>query len=298
MGADNTMWPESHARKLLALRAAGSTYAEIGEEFGKSAVAVRSKLRKLQRSQSKALAAIRVPPGATETLSPSSELFLEVDDFLVASDFHVPGESAEWVDRLVEYGAEHLIKHLVINGDFWNHDAVSRWQFKDPSMGLKTEIKRGISLVKRLQAHFKLYFVCGNHDSRLPKALDYALNFTDWMDALFGGTVTTTDFDYIKVSSAGREFRICHPQYYSRTKGKEASELAHNLQENIIMAHQHFLGTASNRTGKYLCIDCGCMCSQDMFYYKKSTTSKCPTWENGFVHVKDGKVKLICDYTF
>lgn len=296
MGTDN-LWPEEDIERLRELKSSNLSFTEIGKEMGRSRNSVRNKWVRMGE-QEHAAPPTHLPPGATQALDKISEVSIEAEEFLVASDFHVPGEDRRWIKRLLDYGKKNGVTTLVINGDFWNHDSVSRWQFKDPSMGLKLEIKKGIALVKELQQQFKLYFVCGNHDSRLPKALNYALNFSDWMDALFGDEIVVTDFDFMRVKSGKREFRVCHPEYYSRVKGSEATTLAHDLQENIIMAHQHFLTMTTNKTGRYLCVDCGCMCDQDVFYYKKSATSKFPSWENGFVHIKGGKVRLVCDYTF
>ena len=298
MSTRDNRWTDDDIAQLKDLLFQGLSYSTIASRIGRTKSSVSNCVSRMKREGVYVTPFVRTPPGAAQSLKEISEISLEVEDFLVASDFHVPGEDRRWVKRLLDYGKKNGITTLFINGDFWNHDAISRWQLKDPAMGLKFEIKKGIALVRELRQQFKLYFVCGNHDSRLPKALNYSLNFSDWMEALFGDDVVATDFDFIKVKSGKREFRICHPEYYSKIKGSQVSELAHDLQENVIMAHQHFLAVTTNKTGRYLCIDCGCMCDQNVFYYKKSATSKFPSWENGFVHIKNGKVRLICDYTF
>jgi hypothetical protein len=292
-------WSGSEIETMKRMRKEGCSYAEVSEKIGRSVEGVTHMAKDLGVNYMKLRKDVcKAPPGETVVKGNFEELTVVADDCIVAGDFHVPGESPKAVNDLLRYAKEHDIKTLIINGDFWNFDSVSRWQLKDPGMNLKIEIKKGIALVKKLAAQFKLYFVCGNHDARLPKALNYSLNFTDWMDALFGNEVFVTNFDYLKLESGKATFRICHPEYYSKVKGTQAAELAHDLQENIIMAHQHYISVSTNKTGKFICADSGCMCDPEAFYYKKSATTKFPSWENGFIHVKDGKVKLVSQFTF
>lgn len=294
------VWSEEERQRLVSMKNRGKSWPDIGKALGRSGESARKQFYVMRESGAAPASEIAVvtPPGATVDRSTVMELELELNDVIVASDFHVPGESREWIDKLLSYAHEHGVKHLIIAGDFWNHDSISRWQMKDPNLNLKLELKKGIALVRELQKQFSVYFLCGNHDSRLPKALDYSLNFTDWMDALFGDSVTVTDFDFLRLTSGGRQFRVCHPDSYSRVKGSQASLLAQDLHENVIVAHQHYISASTNKTGRYLCVDCGCMCDKNLFYYKKSTTTRFPEWENGFIHVKNGKVRVVCDYTF
>lgn len=288
-------------RKIRLLKKAGNIFGDrYKKQYAQKYAATKGELLEVAEVTADRRSPVqqKLPPGYTANVDTDADLVVELNEFLVAGDFHVPGESPEWINTLIKYGNEHDVHDLFIAGDFWNHDSVSRWQLKDPELNLKVEIKSGIALVKKLLKHFRLYFVCGNHDARLPKALNYSLNFSDWMEALFGDSVTTTNFDYCKVISAGETFRVCHPEYYSVNKGSQVALLSHDLQEHIIMGHQHFASLSTNKTGRYICADLGCMCDANKFYYKKSATTRYPRWENGFVHVKDGKLRMICDYSF
>jgi predicted phosphodiesterase len=228
----------------------------------------------------------------------SGVLTVTVDEALVCSDVHVPGQSEPYIKKLIKYGIEHGIKHLFIVGDYWNHDAISRWELKDRNMGLADELKVGQELLQKLTKYFFVYMVCGNHDARMPRILKYAISFSDWMATIHAKKVVVTDYDYMFLESNGEKFRLCHPDLYSIVKNKSASLLAQDLQEHIIMGHQHYFSIATNKTGRYLAIDCGCMCDTDAFIYKKASTTRCPEWENGFIHINNGLVKLITDFTF
>ena len=217
---------------------------------------------------------------------------------IVCSDIHVPGESEYWLRKLIKYGKTHNIKTLFVAGDFWNFDEISRWDLKDKDMGLTKEIKRGRDILEEFSNHFATMLVCGNHDKRLPVALGNSLSYQDWVKALDIENIYATDSDHAFLISTGEKYRICHPDLYSRIKGNQVVNISHDLQENVIMGHQHFMSYSTNKTGKYIAIDSGCMCDPNAFQYKRAATTRLPAWENGFIHVKEGKVRMISDFTF
>ena len=299
-------WTKKSEQYVLDAKKKGVTYASMAQHLGTTPCSVRSKYRKLLKRIAKQNSRENVNINATyvQPLRPEPEqpLKLEVHECLVASDFHVPGENEEMVTLLLNYAIKNKIKHLIIAGDFWHQDAVSRWALKDPNMPLAEEIERGVKLINRLSNYMNLYFVKGNHDVRLCNALNFSMSYSAWMRTLVGEkynkTVFVTDFDYMYLDSNEVIFRVCHPMLYSRIKTSQVAALSHDLHENVIMGHQHFFSMTTNKTGKYICMDSGCMCDITRFLYKNASTSKCPQWENGFIHIKGGKVRPICWYTF
>lgn len=303
-------WTTKKEQFLLKEKSNGKTYTQIAEKLGTTHCSVRSKYRKLLKKIAKQHGRGKVNNiedtyleiTKNKQAAPIDPLELNIDECLVASDFHVPGEDEASVKALVRYAIQNKIKHLIIGGDFWHQDSVSRWALKDPNMTLAKELDRGIKLINYLSKYMNLYFVKGNHDNRLCEAINFSLTFSEWMQSLVGNkfnkTIFVTDFDYLYLTSGDRTFRVCHPKLYSRIKTSEVTKLAHDLHENVIMGHQHFFSLTTNKTGKFICIDSGCMCDIRLFLYKNASTTKCPEWENGFVHIKGGKVKPICWYTF
>lgn len=220
------------------------------------------------------------------------------DECIVGADVHVPGHSESWLKALIEYAQAYKIKTLLLAGDFWNLDALSRFELKDSELDLKKEISEGKAVLERLAKQFTVYMVCGNHDKRLPLALRGAINFRDAMSVFLEKRVHVTDRDHLYLNSGDRKFRICHPDMYSQIKGKIVSTLAQDLQENVMAGHPHYFSIQTNKTGKYLGIDLPCLCEPDMFQYKTKNTTTCPQWNNGFVHILRGKVRVITDFTF
>jgi predicted phosphodiesterase len=220
------------------------------------------------------------------------------NEALICSDVHVPGESDYWINKLIKYGKNQGVRVLFVAGDFWNFDEISRFDVKDHALDLVTELRVGRGLLEEFSNHFCTILVCGNHDKRMPNALDNSLSYSQWVETFGIGNLKATDSDHAFLISNGVKFRVCHPDLYSKVKGSQVTSLSQDLQENVIMGHQHFLSLSTNKTGKYVAIDCGCMCDPHRFQYKRASTSKLPAWENGFIHVKEGKVRLISDYTF
>lgn len=295
-------WDEESIEYLLRAKKEGQTYQQIADEVGMHAEAVRSKYRHLTGSKGDKKSETTCNTPTCPQRATKLPLVLDLHQCIVSSDFHTPGENEKAVQALIQYATKHKIKHMIIGGDFWNQDSVSRWELKDPSMSLPYEIERGLKLIERLTKHMKLYFVRGNHDVRMCKVINYALSYSEWMKSIvgnkFGKSVFVTDFDYAYLNSSGTKFRVCHPDMYSRVKGSQVGMIAHDLQENVIMGHQHFFSVSTNKTGRYICIDSGCMCDPKKFLYKNASTSKCPEWENAFLHIKGGRVHPITWYTF
>lgn len=217
---------------------------------------------------------------------------------LVCSDWHVPGESQIWYHKLLNYLKNNLIKTVIIGGDFWNFDAISRWFIKDKSFTMSEEIDKGLDILYTLTREANVYLLCGNHDLRISHSLGGAMSFKEWMDSFSINNLTVTNYDYLYLHSKGEKYRICHPDMYSKIKGSQVTKIAQARQEHVMMGHQHFLSLSTEPTGKYLALDLGCMCKKDAFFYKTASTSALPEWENGFVHVKNGKIKLISKNTF
>lgn len=295
---------------LIKMKSAGKTNAEIADFYGVSVSTIKRHYRATRNTthfptkekEKKKTAISHDFDYDSSSIEPEDELVVKEENVIVASDFHVPGENKAAIRQMMEYAREHGIKHLIINGDYWNNDAVSSWELKDPSMGLSREIQQGTRLMRMLLQHFTVYLVCGNHDVRMPRALSHSINYVEWMTSLFpedvGKKLFVTNFDHLYLDSGDKTYRVCHPSLYSRIKGRTVSLLSQDIHENVIMGHQHFLSMSTNQTGKFLCIDCGCMCDTNAFLYKRASTSRFPAWENGFLHIKSGKARLMTWYTF
>lgn len=229
----------------------------------------------------------------------SDLLELSFEECLVCSDLHFPGHSLKWVRELIKYGRMHNIKKIIHAGDLFNFDALSRFELKDKKFPLDKELEVGKKVLLELRQHFNgFYTVRGNHDKRLPLAMNDSIDFATALNLLLDNKVVATNRDHLFLYSGGEKFRICHPDKYSTVKGKVAGGLAHDLQEHVIMGHPHYFSMSYNKTGRYMAIEMPCMCDKTAFQYKNEATTGCPEWNNGFLHIKKGKVKAITELTF
>ena len=162
----------------------------------------------------------------------------------------------------------------------------------------KKEIACAKQVISRLMQQFEVYLVCGNHDKRLPYFMKGNLDFKRGVKTLLNSNIKVTNHDHMFLTSGNSEFRICHPDRYSLVKGKISSNLSQDLQENIIMGHPHYFSLMLNKTGKYTCVEMPCMCDIHAFEYKNSSTTNNPEWNNGFLHIKAGKIRAITNFTF
>lgn len=216
---------------------------------------------------------------------------------LICADIHVPGHSIKMMERMIEYGQRKRIHKVVIAGDYWNFDAISKYELKDHNLSLDKELKVGKAILERLTNNFEVYMICGNHDKRLTYALRGSLTLKDAMENI-NDKVKTFNTDFIHIKSGNRIFRICHINNYSTIKGKVVSGMSQDLQENIMSGHPHYFSIQTNKTGKFISVDIPCMCDPDQFEYKSQNTTNNPQWNHGFIHLRNGKIRMLTDFTF
>lgn len=229
----------------------------------------------------------------------NDRLDISFEECIIGSDLHIPGHSMEWVNALLRYAKQHNIRKFVHAGDFFNFDALSRFELKDKKLTLEKELEAGKKLISKLREQFNgIYTVCGNHDKRLPIALKDSISFAEAMKVFVDAKVVATNSDHLFLTSGEITFRICHPESYSQVKGKIAGGLAQDLQENIIMGHPHYFSMTYNRTGKFMAIELPCLCDISAFQYKNRATTNCPEWNNGFLHMRRGHIRPITNLTF
>jgi predicted phosphodiesterase len=91
---------------------------------------------------------------------------------LVLPDAHIPYHDLDAVNIALEYGLEHYLTHILINGDWIDFYALSEFE-KDPKKRcVADEIADGtnaLRYLRRRDASAKIIYKCGNHDVRLQR---------------------------------------------------------------------------------------------------------------------------------
>ena len=219
---------------------------------------------------------------------------IEDEVVTITADWHVPVTDIPYVNRVIEVSRERESKTLLIAGDFFNFDAISRFDEHQEDAGLEKELAAGEYLMRTLLETFEnIYYIWGNHDARLHKALGFAIQFKNAMRLVFGslGTealerITFSNLDHAWVRQGdGREWYVCHPQSYNRNPLTTARALAAKMNANVITAHSHHCAIGYATDGERIVAEAGGLFDRHQTSYLQRTTTH-PNWVQGFCILK------------
>lgn len=231
-------------------------------------------------------------------------LLLTDEDAMVTADWHIPVYNPWLVNDMVETARNNNIKYLLIGGDFFNFDALSAYDPKQEEAGLEREVEEAKLVMRTLLETFtEIFFIWGNHDARMHRALGYKTKFSTAMRWLFGdlGTqanaklrISNLDHLYVRFTDAQpekKDWRICHPQNYSRVPLTTPRVLAAKHNCNVICAHAHHAAIGYATDGIRVVAEAGGLFNQHKTtYLQRSTTF--PVWTPGFGWFKDGHFRM------
>ena len=249
-------------------------------------------------------------------------IVLRNQDAMITADWHIPLYNPALVNKMITTAVEKGIKTLVIGGDFWNFDALSAYDPKQPEGNLTREWKEGLAVMRTIAETFDdIVFVWGNHDYRFHKALGHAMSFVNSMKMTFGllgddvlSKIRFTNLDNCwllygepVVSEEDGErmglmewerylprqrWNVCHPQSYSRVPLTSARQLCAKLQSNVITAHSHHAALGYGTDGVLVAAEAGGLHEhRKTTYLQRSTTF--PRWQNGFGYLQSGHFQLV-----
>lgn len=204
----------------------------------------------------------------------------------VSADWHIPLVDYEYASRFLEHCHDDDIRTLAIAGDFFNHDALSAFDYKQASADLTTELEEANSIMRSLTQLFdKIIFVWGNHDARFHKALGYKLSFIHAMKASLHEVpeelLSKIEFSNLDHFWVNDDTYICHPKNYSSQPLSNARKLAAKVQANVITAHSHHAAMGFDVSGRFCCVEAGGLFDASRTaYLQRSTTF--PTWQQGY----------------
>lgn len=212
----------------------------------------------------------------------------DYDLIVVASDFHVPFHHKQAVENWLQFCEDAQPEYIVINGDFLDCLAISRFP-KPPGMPLlQDEVDEGLAILSRLRRSCPgaiIYFLEGNHEQRLERMLVdnpglYGLRQLNikslldlqklrilhrrYMDPLHIGALTVVHGD--KVSK--------HAAYSAK------ATLIDGGFRNVLVGHTHRMGMYchTGAMGRRRAAEIGGLYDVEQADYIKGT----PNWQNGF----------------
>lgn len=291
------MKPKVNDLEAAALYDDGKTHDQIALVFGATEASVR---RALARAEQQGWVRPRLRPLTEVSLETPLVHTLTEGALAVTADYHFPLTNYDLLNRFLDDAHRHGIRHLAVAGDWWNQDAASRFDSKQASAGMESELEAGNLAMKRVLELFdQVYFTWGNHDARIHKQLGYKVPFTTAMKMMFYDVpdkllakVQFSNLDHLKVQAfeyadKGEDtWYICHPKTYSRRPLVTAMELAAVRGENIMCAHSHHHAYGWDRSGRYRLVEVGGFFDGSKVEYLQRTDVY-PTWTNGYAFLSE-----------
>lgn len=213
----------------------------------------------------------------------------------VASDFHAPFYSPVMVERMLSLSRMMGVDTLCIAGDLLDFSTLSHYPVVSEAPSVQEEFEAVRVLFRQFFTQYdRIFYISGNHDERFSKRLQSDVRMRDIAAMLFAGEeyadrVITTEYDYVDVSFAsGIRWRLGHASSYSRQPGLVASRVAHAIQRNVAVGHDHLHGFMSTVDGKHVGVSLGCMIDLGIdnvspMWYKERRLSDRPPFANGFM---------------
>jgi len=273
----------------------GLSNRKIGDKLGVNESTIRRGLAtmRIQRHL--------VPTDPTVT----DRLKLQIDDpirlpvsktYAITADWHIPLYDPEYVNVFIKDARDRDIRSLILAGDYFNFDALSQYAPKQEGAGLEGELAEAESVMRVLLESFDdIYYLWGNHDARLHKALGFTIQFREAMKLVFGalGTealkrITFTNLDHLWI---GEEWYVCHPANYTRIPLSTARALSTKYECNVITAHSHHCAVGYGINGANVVAEIGGLFDRHKTgYLQRSTTF--PTWAQGYAFLTEGRLTV------
>lgn len=237
-----------------------------------------------------------VPPTVIRKLDIALEKPLRIDvrkdgPGAVTADWHHPvtdyGLVNTFIDHARDIGATNW---LLVAGDWFNIDALSRFDFKQEDADLAREIYGSDETMKRLLETFdKVYLSWGNHDARIHKALGYKVPFTKAMrmmfedidPAVFDDRIALSNLDHVIIETPRGPYRVAHPKAYNSVPLTTARRLASKHLQHIITGHSHHTALGADVSGQFAVAEIGGFFDGAKVAYLQRTTTY-PNWQKGY----------------
>lgn len=221
-------------------------------------------------------------------------------DIMVTADWHIPLYDPQYVNEMIQVARQEDLRTLCIAGDFFNFDALSQYDPKQSDAGLERELNEAVAVLRVLLESFdSIYYLWGNHDARMHRALGFALQFREAMTMVFGilgaealDRVIFTNLDHMWVDAGSENaWYICHPKNYASVPLNNARRLASKFNANVITAHSHHCAVGYGPDGEKVVAEIGGLFDKSKTAYLQRTTTF-PTWQQGYAYLKNGVLNV------
>ena len=218
-------------------------------------------------------------------------------DIAISADWHVPLYDPKYANKFILDAKDRGHSKLIIAGDFFNFDSLSSYDPKQEGAGLEGEVEEAVAVMRVLLETFEtIYFLWGNHDARLHRALGFAMQFRVAMRTVFGklgeqalDRITFSNLDHMWVEANEEMWYICHPKNYTKVPLSTARALAPKVNANVITAHSHHCAVGYGPDGQKVVAEIGGLFDRHKTEYLQRTTTN-PNWQQGYAFIEDGRL--------
>lgn len=216
------------------------------------------------------------------------------NNILLLSDIHIPYHDIDAVTAALDYGKEHDINTIYLNGDTFDFYGISRWE-KDPrKRSFKDEIEACKEFLAALREHFPgvgIYFKMGNHEVRweafLKNKAPELLDMSEFkLSTIFRfGENFIEEIEDKRMTKAGK-LNILHGHEFGRSvfsPVNPARGYYNRGKTTMIAGHNHQTSEHSekNLDGEVVTVwSTGCLCELKPDYMPFNK------WNHGFAHIK------------
>jgi hypothetical protein len=212
-------------------------------------------------------------------------------DWMIVGDVHVPTIDYGLARLMVQVAKKHLTHpRLLIAGDYFSQDQFSKYEPAIAGPSWKQEQAAGKKLMDSWLGDFEeIAALMGNHDRRLTKKLDGAMDGVDIYRMLtHDPKLKVSNYGWCTINTNCGPYRVTHPTQYSTKQLALADELALKFQCHTISFHEHHFSIGVDRYGRYTIVNGGGLFDASQFAYVNLDDSKSPVMKNGFVMLKNG----------
>lgn len=275
------------------------TNYEIARLLGVDEASVRRGLAKPESGWQKHL----VAPGIISQLRQKLEAPIVIDTALegagaITADWHHPLTDYGLVNTFIEQARDlKATNWLVIAGDWFNLDSLSRFDFKQDGANMRNEAIGSTATMEALFRTFKrVIFSWGNHDARVHKTLGYNVPFARAMEMMFVDLspkllrrIAFSNLDHVLIDTPARgRYLVAHPASYNQVPLTTALKLASKHLCHVLTGHSHHTALGYDRSGRYIVGEIGGFFDKEQTGYLQRTTGF-PTWTQGYSFLtKDG----------
>lgn len=219
-------------------------------------------------------------------------------DWMICADLELPYICPEMVTMLLDQAKRLRIRNLIIAGDIFEAENLSPFDAIMPTYSPATESSIAHCMVEQLRDWFReIRCLCGNHDLRILKALQGAVepeHAIAMLASMLGGDkrVYWSVYPFLIIHTQHGNWCVEHPANARKLPLSLATERASIERVHMITAHEHKTAIAFHPDGQTIVVNIGTMCDPRKLAYAMLRRRAYPKMTQSFAALKGGRVAL------